>query len=72
MTIVNCREDSDSRDLIFATQTLVKRTEVVGSDSKIKESLKGHPIKKGVRTKWVSRTHLGKVRLSKDILKVKM
>ena len=68
MTILNCQEDTDSRDLIVATQTLVKRTEIVESDSKSKGQLN----KKGLRTKWTTRTHLGKVRLSKDIFKVKM
>jgi len=66
VTIVNKPEDPDSRDLIFASQTLIKGIEKVINKS---QSLpKSKPVYK---TKWTIKTYLQKVKLTKDIRKMK-
>jgi len=64
--ILSNPEDPDSRNLIFATQTLVKRVEKYSSGSNSKDKSNTPDVS----TKWVSRVQLKKIRLTKDIRKI--
>ncbi len=67
VTIVQKANDPDSRDLVFATQTLLKGTEkiILSTSNQSKPRFVN-------KTKWKMRTHLQKVRLTKDIKNMKM
>lgn len=67
VTVVQRGNDPDSRDLIFATHSLVKGTEkmILNTFSQTKSRVVN-------KTKWTMRTHLQKVQLTKDIQNVKM